>query len=861
MQLDELRNELKTKERGISDLVRFISTRSEDNPNYSLFLGAGTSITSSVESATRLISSWKREIYNAAHPEKEKVSETEIQEFLESSVNSSWYNKRNEYSALFEKRYDLPRQRRMFIEKQVGEKIPALGYAYLINLIKHKYFKTVFTTNFDDLLNEAFYRYSDERPIVCAHDSSISSITVTSKRPKIIKLHGDYLFDDIKSTLRETESLEDNIRNKFIEFSKDYGLIIVGYSGNDRSILDVLFYLLKQDEYFKNGIYWCFRKDSVINEDVKKLLWKDRVYYVEIDGFDELMAELNNNLNKGELPIERSIISNRQNQFIDSLTENQYLSNSKSSVIQKDLGRLKEVKEEEVLTNFLQSIKPPDNNEQDSKSDLKFRPKGEKEEKEISMEEKMRLLQLYEMFRSNRYEQVLQKISKQLHPEASKKLIKELRLLSIDCHIALNDLDSAKKELDHLIINEKRNIGFFHKLIQIEDDYNRSIELIDQALEVDPHFSRTYFLRANKKYKDFKENILSTLSLDEVIEDLKTSINKDPSISNESYQLKAQVFKDKFQDKKEYIIKLQELINDIKKQDPLSPLSTELEADLMEKNNKKHDEIVDFIIYNLENQYGYSDKDYLLKLIKVHINFDKKEDAKKLFETIERDYEVDDEFWEVRSEFELEQFNNLDLAIAYIKEAIVLDNSNNKKRVLFKLLLYKKDFEEANELLNNIHGDKEYLICELHEAKEEFDEALKSVEKRLEKSPNSSSLLVQRAFLNIKLGNYEDAHKLCKDALIPNNYSKPIFVLNYELATKLKGGNINKDRLHKVLSHPETSTIETAAAYYLLGEKSKFYKKLEEALRKKGSLRYEIPSWLMFSEYKTEKKFQTLLQA
>jgi hypothetical protein len=55
-----------------------------------------------------------------------------------------------------------------------------------------------------------FHQFSDLRPIVCAHDSAISSITITSKRPKIIKLHGDYLFDDIKSTVRETESLEEN---------------------------------------------------------------------------------------------------------------------------------------------------------------------------------------------------------------------------------------------------------------------------------------------------------------------------------------------------------------------------------------------------------------------------------------------------------------------------------------------------------------------------------------------------------------------------------------------------------------------------------------------------------------------------
>ena len=309
MIIEQIKKELSYKERSVDDLVRFIKTRSDDNPNHSLLLGAGCSVTSGVRSAGELIQQWRKEVYVSYHPDCRDADydEERCTSYL-GEKHSSWYDKRNEYASLFEKRYDLPRQRPMFIEQEVADKTPSLGYAYLAKLVKKRYFRTMFTTNFDDLLNEAFYLYSDERPIVCAHDSAISSITVTSKRPKIVKLHGDYLFDDIKSTLRETESLEENIKNKFVEFAKDYGLIIVGYGGNDRSILDVLFYLLKQDEYLKNGIYYCFRSEDDINEEVRKLLWKDRVYYVIIGGFDDLMADLNRRLNEDELPVETSII-------------------------------------------------------------------------------------------------------------------------------------------------------------------------------------------------------------------------------------------------------------------------------------------------------------------------------------------------------------------------------------------------------------------------------------------------------------------------------------------------------------------------------------------------------------------------
>lgn len=235
---DDILTELKHKEKSVSDLIRFLNIRCDDTPNYSLLLGSGCSITSGIKSGEQLINEWKKEI---AITNKIPEDSEEYNKFFESQ---DWYDDRNPYSSLFEKRYDLQRQRRSFVENEVANKNPSIGYAYLVKLIEQNYFNAVFTTNFDDLLNEAFYRFSNVRPVVCAHDSAISSITITSKRPKIIKLHGDYLFEDIKSTLRETESLEGNMKNKFIEFSKDYGLIVVGYAGNDRSIMDILSYLL-----------------------------------------------------------------------------------------------------------------------------------------------------------------------------------------------------------------------------------------------------------------------------------------------------------------------------------------------------------------------------------------------------------------------------------------------------------------------------------------------------------------------------------------------------------------------------------------------------------------------------------------
>lgn len=396
--------ELRHKEKKISDLVRFLSIRCDETPNYSLLMGAGCSITSGIKSGTQLINDWKKEIIEYADDYDTSITSDEYFE------KQNWFDERNPYSSLFEKRYDLQRQRRAFVENEVANKNPSIGYAYLVKLIENNYFNAIFTTNFDDLLNEAFYRFSNVRPVVCAHDSAITSITVTSKRPKIIKLHGDYLFEDIKSTLRETESLEGNMKNKFIEFSKDYGLIVVGYAGNDRSIMDILSFLLKKEEFFKNGIYWCIRKgDENISDDLKKLLWKDKVFFIQIEGFDELMAELNKRLNKGVLPIDNAILSSEhQIKLIKSLTSNEYVEKSNSKIIQEDSKRLKKMVNHNIFEDFFKHV--------DVKKEKKDNTTRKDSSSKISEEEKKTLNKVRILFLEDETEQAYKLITKVSHP-------------------------------------------------------------------------------------------------------------------------------------------------------------------------------------------------------------------------------------------------------------------------------------------------------------------------------------------------------------------------------------------------------------------------------------------------------------
>lgn len=335
-------------------LINLIKRRNVDTPNFALLIGAGASATSGVKLAKEMIDEWRLQLY------KQSRSKKTLEAWL---ADQDWYKDPEEYSILFETIYDQAAQRRNYIEDCIKDATPSWGYIYLANIFSQNYFNIVFTPNFDDLLNEACFLYSTCRPIVCAHDSTVNSIRVTLKRQKIVKLHGDFLYDNIKNTRSETETLEKNMRDKFAQFAREYGLVLIGYGGNDKSIMDTLEILLNTEGCFPHGIYWCLRKNSEKNRQLSRFLERPRVYEVEIESFDDFMAKLHDGLGLAlpdavQNPYKAT--TDRLNNFIGSKgekTDNKIINRDIESLA-KQVNKLKDIlcqttSPQEALVPFL----------------------------------------------------------------------------------------------------------------------------------------------------------------------------------------------------------------------------------------------------------------------------------------------------------------------------------------------------------------------------------------------------------------------------------------------------------------------------------------------------------------------------
>jgi tetratricopeptide (TPR) repeat protein len=218
-----------------------------DPREYALFLGAGASWSSGIPLASDMIREWRQ----TAH--KEQADNEPFDDWCGRQI---WFKKPTEYSDLFELLYTDQRARQKYIESKVELGFPGWGYLYLGNIVRNGWLNLIFTTNFDDLVNEALTSYYSYNAVVCAADSEVETINLSTARAKVIKLHGDYLFKSLKNTTAELQRLTENMDHKFGEFARQCSLVVLGYSGADQSIMSLLAKLLNDPGAFPRDIYW-----------------------------------------------------------------------------------------------------------------------------------------------------------------------------------------------------------------------------------------------------------------------------------------------------------------------------------------------------------------------------------------------------------------------------------------------------------------------------------------------------------------------------------------------------------------------------------------------------------------------------
>ena len=156
-----------------------------------------------------------------------------------------------------------PRLRRAYLEQYLTGRAPSPAHWALAKLVQARVFRNLYTTNFDQLIEHSVGQLTSLR--VVSYDEQVSGSGEFEHQPTLYKLHGDYLFDRMSNTRSELQHLGPLQAVKLQSACASGGLVIVGYSGRDRSIMEVLTASARAG--IPLGLYWLTRPGEELGAD------------------------------------------------------------------------------------------------------------------------------------------------------------------------------------------------------------------------------------------------------------------------------------------------------------------------------------------------------------------------------------------------------------------------------------------------------------------------------------------------------------------------------------------------------------------------------------------------------------------
>lgn len=305
----------KSKIISASRFSQIMKESSESRERFCFILGSGASAESGIPTGSTLEMQWMdclmgkmgdrgmppmdadetRKI--AAALFKEKAVEHEFGE-----IEKAWLRAKKESIPIPSKYYfDIyklrfhgnPRQGYNYLEKIMELCAPSLGYHTLAMLLtESSQHNLVITTNFDSLVEDALFLYTNKRPLVVSHESLADYMEANIQRPIVAKVHRGLMYAPFNSP-ETTQELKPEWQSALRRAFDIYTPVVIGYAGGDHSLMS---FLQQESTSMRNGVYWCYRgKPAPANlpdAAIQKFVEDRNGYFVAIDGFDALMVEL-----------------------------------------------------------------------------------------------------------------------------------------------------------------------------------------------------------------------------------------------------------------------------------------------------------------------------------------------------------------------------------------------------------------------------------------------------------------------------------------------------------------------------------------------------------------------------------------
>jgi tetratricopeptide (TPR) repeat protein len=280
---------------GVLDEMERIDQTMKDR-QFAFILGAGASFTSGIPTGQHLAETWLKDLHLRECSDGRPLSQW-VNECGVGNGNLKLETAAEYYPQIFERRFDGDREAGYAeLEAAMEGKSPSLGYSLLAEIIQHTRHKVIVTTNFDNLVADALAMHAHQTPLVVAHESLAGFVRPQLRRPLVAKIHRDLYLNPINDAIG-VSTMEQSWKNALKKLFQYFTPVVVGYGGNDGSLMDMLMGLDRDD--IAGRMIWCYRENSPPPQKALSVLQKHRGLLVKIAGFDEFMLQLADKLVDG----------------------------------------------------------------------------------------------------------------------------------------------------------------------------------------------------------------------------------------------------------------------------------------------------------------------------------------------------------------------------------------------------------------------------------------------------------------------------------------------------------------------------------------------------------------------------------
>lgn len=259
--------------------------------SYAFLLGAGMSVSAGQPSAWEILYGMIRQLIKSEGGEPPSENEQLEQ----------WWRKRMgkelHYGDVLNELEPTPASRQARLRKYFEPASTALSpegaHQKLAELCDQGFIKVILTTNFDPLIENTL----TAKGVV---NQSITPQTISGMTPivhtkvTVIKIHGDYRSIEMKNTPEELQKYPRQLDKKLKEVLRDFGLVIVGWSGAwDEALKN----LIENSQSHMYPLYFVRYKENPI-DNVYNILTIRKGHTINSDGADDFFEKLSTRLNK-----------------------------------------------------------------------------------------------------------------------------------------------------------------------------------------------------------------------------------------------------------------------------------------------------------------------------------------------------------------------------------------------------------------------------------------------------------------------------------------------------------------------------------------------------------------------------------